>query len=67
LAEAICICARGGHRGIHPGACVGVDLIIWLGFVGSATGVALALYWIFSPYLAYQYPLIAFVFGIIEA
>jgi hypothetical protein len=24
---------RGGHRGIHPGAIVGVDLIVWLGWI----------------------------------
>ncbi|KAK1753922.1 hypothetical protein QBC47DRAFT_414843 [Echria macrotheca] len=30
LAEAICIVRRAGHRGIHPGACVALDLIIWL-------------------------------------
>ncbi|KAM7194180.1 hypothetical protein V8F20_008100, partial [Naviculisporaceae sp. PSN 640] len=33
IAEGICILARGGHRGIHPGACVGVDLILWLGLI----------------------------------
>lgn len=26
----MCILARGGHRGIHPGACVAVDLLLWL-------------------------------------
>ncbi|KAK4223253.1 hypothetical protein QBC38DRAFT_373524 [Podospora fimiseda] len=31
VAEAICIWKRPGNRGIHPGAVVGVDLIIWLG------------------------------------
>ncbi|KAK0389634.1 hypothetical protein NLU13_3209 [Sarocladium strictum] len=36
IAEGICILARGGHRGIHPGACVGVDLILWLGFCASS-------------------------------
>jgi hypothetical protein len=66
LAEAICICVRGGHRGIHPGACVGVDLILWLGFAGGSISMALAYTWIFSPYSTYQNPLIAFVFGIIE-
>ncbi len=24
---------RGGHRGAHPGAVVGLDLIIWLGWI----------------------------------
>ncbi|KAK3395074.1 hypothetical protein B0H63DRAFT_462628 [Podospora didyma] len=37
IAEGICILARGGHRGIHPGACVGMDLIIWLGLIASDT------------------------------
>ncbi|KAH7170653.1 hypothetical protein EDB81DRAFT_174700 [Dactylonectria macrodidyma] len=33
VAESICLCARRGHRGIHPGAIVGVDLILWLGYI----------------------------------
>ncbi|KAL1841000.1 hypothetical protein VTJ49DRAFT_7554 [Mycothermus thermophilus] len=33
VADAICIVARGGRRGIHPGACVAVDLLLWLGLV----------------------------------
>ncbi len=33
IAEGICILVRGGHRGIHPGAIVGVDLVIWLGWI----------------------------------
>ncbi|KPM43185.1 hypothetical protein AK830_g3360 [Neonectria ditissima] len=28
LAESIYLLARRGHRGIHPGACVGVDLVL---------------------------------------
>ena len=34
IAEGISILARGGHRGIHPGANVALDLLIWLGFLG---------------------------------
>jgi len=41
LAEGICILARGGRRGIHPGACVGVDLILWLGLTACTTMIAL--------------------------
>ncbi|KAH7162764.1 hypothetical protein B0J13DRAFT_536913 [Dactylonectria estremocensis] len=33
VAESICLCTRRGHRGIHPGAVVGVDLILWLGYI----------------------------------
>ncbi|CAP61614.1 uncharacterized protein PODANS_4_2150 [Podospora anserina S mat+] len=33
VAEIICIMKREGNRGIHPGAIVGVDLILWLGLV----------------------------------
>lgn len=33
MAESFCLWLRGGHRGIHPGACVGLDLFIWLGWV----------------------------------
>ncbi|KAL2129891.1 hypothetical protein VTI74DRAFT_7166 [Chaetomium olivicolor] len=32
VAELICILKRGGNRGIHPGAIVAIDLIIWLGW-----------------------------------
>ncbi|KAL2139465.1 hypothetical protein VTI28DRAFT_5132 [Corynascus sepedonium] len=32
VAESICIWKRGGHRGIHPGAIVAIDLIAWLGW-----------------------------------
>ncbi|KAH9904037.1 hypothetical protein F4778DRAFT_78213 [Xylariomycetidae sp. FL2044] len=31
-AELITICARAGHRGIHPGAHVALHLLLWLGF-----------------------------------
>ncbi|KXX80754.1 hypothetical protein MMYC01_201472 [Madurella mycetomatis] len=30
FSEILCIFARDGHRGIHPGACVAVDLLLWL-------------------------------------
>ena len=33
IAEGICLLVRGGHRGIHPGANVALDLLIWLGFL----------------------------------
>lgn len=36
LSEGICILARGGRRGIHPGANVALDLLLWLGFVAGA-------------------------------
>ena len=39
LSEGICIFARGGHRGIHPGACVAVDLLLWLTFIGSTVAL----------------------------
>lgn len=41
IAEGICILVRGGHRGIHPGACVGVDLILWLALIACTTVVGL--------------------------
>jgi hypothetical protein len=34
IAEIICIMGRGGHRGIHPGAIVAIDLLAWLGWFG---------------------------------
>jgi hypothetical protein len=37
VAEGICIIARRGHRGIHPGAIVAVDLLLWLGYVAGIT------------------------------
>ncbi|KAK5662273.1 hypothetical protein OQA88_8179 [Cercophora sp. LCS_1] len=33
VAEGICIVTRGGHRGIHPGANVALDLLLWLALV----------------------------------
>ncbi len=50
MAEIICIFKRGGNRGIHPGAVVAVDLILWLAwviidvFLGAAMLVVLARY-----------------------
>ncbi len=37
IAEGICILARAGHRGIHPGANVAVDLLLWLAFTSLLT------------------------------
>lgn len=34
---------RAGLKGIHPGVCVGVDLILWLGL---ATGAVLLCFWL---------------------
>jgi hypothetical protein len=41
VAEIICILARRGHRGIHPGAVVALDLILWLGFIATTVLYAL--------------------------
>ncbi|KAK7431049.1 hypothetical protein QQZ08_002329 [Neonectria magnoliae] len=41
IADTICLCVRRGHPGIHPGACVGVDLLLWLGYIVSVTLFAL--------------------------
>ena len=49
--------ARGGHRGIHPGANVGVDLVCWLALlattillgISGATRPGGESFW-FSPY-----------------
>jgi hypothetical protein len=38
IAELITICARFGHRGIHPGAHVALHLLLWLGF-SAAVGL----------------------------
>ncbi|KAF9873631.1 hypothetical protein CkaCkLH20_08741 [Colletotrichum karsti] len=38
VAELITVCARGGKRGIHPGAHVGLHLIFWLIFA-AAVGI----------------------------
>jgi len=35
LAEGICLVVRAGHRGIHPGANVALDLLLWLGLVAG--------------------------------
>ena len=41
FAEGICVLTRGGHRGIHPGANVALDLILWLGLTGMCVALAL--------------------------
>ncbi len=51
ISEAICIVVRGGHRGIHPGANVALDLILWLGLAGA--DVALWLIGIASSVIGY--------------
>jgi hypothetical protein len=43
LAEGICILVRGGRRGIHPGANVALDLLLWLGLVAGTV-----LLWLFG-------------------
>jgi hypothetical protein len=67
LVESICICARGGHRGIHPGACIAIDLILWLGFIGGSVCVALYMPWMFNYSSIYQYPTATFALGIVQA
>ncbi|KAM5352028.1 hypothetical protein ACJ41O_004751 [Fusarium nematophilum] len=52
--DCVMLCASRGHRGIHPGACVGVDLILWLGYAAS-----MAIFCTFAPTSEdgyYQYP-----------
>ncbi|KAL2198272.1 hypothetical protein P885DRAFT_76978 [Corynascus similis CBS 632.67] len=45
IADGIAVVVRAGHRGIHPGANVGVDLLLWLGFL-----VGTVLLWIVSSH-----------------
>jgi hypothetical protein len=56
VAEFITICVRRGHLGIHPGAHVGIHLILWLGF-GIAVGLDgyyLAVSYLFNDYSYYS-------------
>ena len=60
FSEIICIAVRGGHRGIHPGACVGLDLIIWLVFlvmviIYALVGVLFRPYGSSYDYYGYNY------------
>ncbi|KAJ2892110.1 hypothetical protein MKZ38_010226 [Zalerion maritima] len=41
ISECICISVRGGHRGIHPGAVVALDLLIWLGYLSATVALSL--------------------------
>ena len=41
ISESVCLMVLKGHRGVHPGAIVGVDLIIWLSLVGGAIAVGI--------------------------
>lgn len=52
VAEGICIFARRGHRGIHPGAVVAMDLLLWLAFIVVA--VFYALYYLVGDYYYYD-------------
>ncbi|KAI5921486.1 hypothetical protein F4810DRAFT_678282 [Camillea tinctor] len=60
IAELITICARRGHKGIHPGAHVALHLLLWLGFIVGVglTGYLLAfttLYDYYDYYSDYSY------------
>ena len=39
-AESICIVVRPGRRGIHPGANVALDLILWLLFIPATAALS---------------------------
>lgn len=39
IAESICIVVRPGRRGIHPGANVALDLILWLLFIPATAAL----------------------------
>ncbi|KAK4148484.1 hypothetical protein C8A00DRAFT_19694 [Chaetomidium leptoderma] len=39
LSEGICVIVRGGRRGIHPGANVALDLLLWLGLAGGTVAL----------------------------
>jgi len=57
VAEGICILARGGRRGIHPGANVALDLIIWL-----ALTVIIIILWLMGL-TSYLYDLADYSYG----
>ncbi|KAH6869120.1 hypothetical protein B0T10DRAFT_611646 [Thelonectria olida] len=42
FAEAICLTVRQGRRGIHPSACVGIDLLTWIVYFGAGTTMLLS-------------------------
>ncbi|KAI0594525.1 hypothetical protein F4775DRAFT_428331 [Biscogniauxia sp. FL1348] len=52
IAELITICARTGHKGIHPGAHVALHLLLWLGFLVGVglTGYLLAFTTLYDYY-----------------
>lgn len=52
IAESICILTRRGRRGIHPGAIVAIDLLLWLAFIVVA--VFYALYYVSGDYYYYD-------------
>lgn len=41
FSEAICLCLRSGHKGIHPGANVALDLLLWLAYLISTVMLAI--------------------------
>ncbi|KAF7549564.1 hypothetical protein G7Z17_g6301 [Cylindrodendrum hubeiense] len=72
VSEGICLCVRRGHRGIHPGAVVGVDLVLWLGYLVAVvlfaimTGVADGYYGYYEYYGGLTNQRAIFAFGILE-
>ncbi|TDZ39263.1 hypothetical protein C8035_v006275 [Colletotrichum spinosum] len=67
IAELVTICARGGRRGIHPGAQVGVHLVLWLAFAAAAGVESITIYFrdSYDSYTSYSGSRVAFVNKII--
>ncbi|KAL6869637.1 hypothetical protein ACO1O0_000963 [Amphichorda felina] len=66
VAEGICILARRGRRGIHPGAIVAIDLLLWLGFIVGVVFHAIFVVYDFEGYEMYTLSRAILAFGILE-
>ncbi|KAK1964447.1 hypothetical protein LY78DRAFT_704382 [Colletotrichum sublineola] len=61
VSELITICARGGRKGIHPGAHVGLHLIFWLVFAIAVVCESLFRSYSFDwPFATYEHVALAF-------
>ncbi|KAK2046093.1 hypothetical protein LZ31DRAFT_574774 [Colletotrichum somersetense] len=60
VSELVTICARGGRKGIHPGAHVGLHLIFCLAFTTAIVCEALFCHSFYWPFAAQEHVALAF-------
>ncbi|KAJ9130528.1 hypothetical protein NKR23_g12153 [Pleurostoma richardsiae] len=63
IAEFITLCARGGYRGIHPGAHVALHLLIWIGWAVAVGIYSTLLSYDLGDYQDYGYDYDDYYYG----